>query len=49
MKAVLPTLLVAAAMTMMVSAASAQSYPRVTGVGESFMVDHGPMRGNVVG
>lgn len=49
MKAVLPTLLAAAAMTMMVSAASAQSYPRVTGAGENFMVDYGPMPGNVVG
>ncbi|WP_191084028.1 hypothetical protein [Roseococcus microcysteis] len=30
--------------------ATAQSYPRVTGTGEDFMIDYGPMaRGNVVG
>ncbi len=49
MKAVLPTLLAAAAMTLTVSAASAQSYPRVTGTGENVMVDYGPMPGNILG
>ncbi len=49
MKSVLPAMFAAAAMTMAVSAASAQSYPRVTGTGENVMVDYGPMPGNILG